>query len=632
MAQAEATMPDHADKMRHKGASATLRPRRRSDAPWPRFSLSWLLAVAFGGLVALAVGSVLALSVRANFVNTLSLLNARAVDLIEGMERQIAAEASQAERVVTALSGLYSDGSIDLVDGPEQRAVLAALLRTAPAVEGIFLFDNDGTAISMFRIPGDEFGPQAEAARLRHVFDLDTARKAGKPSWGAPAALDGGLFHNVALPLRRDGTVAGVAVAVVGQDMVSQIMTRLARESDATVFMLSEDDHVVSHSRLPEQFEGREIKPIGAFPDEVLRQLPEATEARDYGEAASHGIRVFNTQDGRTGHIFLTKQLSGYSARPFTLGVYFRKADLGAEMLRAINSLAVGLVGLISAVFAAILLGRRISRPMAHVAEAAAQFSDFRLDDIVPLSRSRIREIDDQAVALNRMRTIVLQFTRYVPRELVARLVRTGEEAGHPVERDVTILFSDITGFTSISERMNAAEVAHVLNQHFEIMTRSVEATGGTIDKFMGDGVMAFWGAPEVDTDHVLHAIRATEGIVASIRAENAERRLRGEDPLRVRMGIHTGRVVVGNIGGPDRQNYTIVGDTVNVAQRLEQLSRELLGPEDDAVALVSCDVVEAANGQADFTPAGSRDIRGRERPVEVAILNVPETFALAAS
>lgn len=589
-----------------------------------RLSLSWLLAIAFGGLVALSVGAVLALSVRANFVNTRSLLDARAVELIDGMERQIAAEAGQAERVVTAFAGVYGQSSIGMAQTPERRAVMAALLRTAPAVEGVLLFGADGTAVAVFRNGDAAADTPADASTLRSAFDIAAIGRADGPLWGPPVPIRGRLFHNIALALKRGEGVEGIIVAVVGQDMVSQIMTRLVRSGEATVFMLAETGEVVSHSRLPELFAGRDILPIGEFPDMVLRQFPQAVEENAYAQAAARGIRAFVTRDGRSGHIFLTKQLVGYSARPLTLGVYFAKADLGAEMLRAANSLIVGLAGLIAAVAAAILLGRRISRPMAEVALAAARFSDFRLDDIEPLPRSRIREIDDQAVALNRMRAIVLQFTRYVPRELVARLVRTGEAAGRPVEREVTILFSDIMGFTTLSERLNAVEIVHMLNRHFEMVTRHVEATGGTIDKFMGDGVMAFWGAPDVDPDHAIHAVRAAEAIVRSVRACNAGRRREGLPPLRVRMGLHTGRVVVGNIGGPDRQNYTIVGDPVNVAQRLEQLARDMLAPQDDALALVSSEIVAAVGDRAGFTAAGTRDIRGRARSVAVSVLDVP--------
>ena len=197
--------------------------------------------------------------------------------------------------------------------------------------------------------------------------------------------------------------------------------------------------------------------PLAEFNDEVLRGLADAKEDSEFRSAGLTGIRVYTSRDGRDGHVYLTKELPGYSATPYTLGVYFLKADLGAEIFRTLNSLIAGLAGLVAAVLLAMLIGKRISKPMAQIAAAASRFTSFRLDEIEVLPRSRIREIDDQAEALNRMRTAMQQFTRYVPRELVARLVRSGDEANRPVEREVTGMFTDICGFTAYSERPGPA-------------------------------------------------------------------------------------------------------------------------------------------------------------------------------
>lgn len=597
----------------------------RDGAARLTLSLRLLLALAFGGLVALAVGTVLTLTVRASFVNTYSLLNTRAIELIDGMERQIHFEAQQAEKVLTTVARLYAQEAIGMDDSPERRAVLTALLTTVPSVEAVFVFSGDGLAGSLFRNPEGTVGPLPESfldTDLEARFNVDAARRQSGLVWSDPVAIGQSLYHNAALRLMRNGKVEGVAVAIVGQHTVSRIMVRLGRASDATVFMLTNTGGVISHSRLPELFRNRNVLPISGFPDEVLRKLPSAVEDTEFGRAAETGIRVFASPDGRSGHIFLTKELTGTSATPYTLGVYFRKADIGAEILRTRNSMLAGLAGLIAAVAAAIFLGTRISRPMAQIAETASLFSDFRLHEFTSLPRSRIREIDDQAVALNKMHTAMQQFTRYVPRELVARLMRLGEDANRPVERELTILFTDIADFTGYSERLSAAETARVLNAHFEMITHHVQETGGTIDKFIGDGALAFWGAPGADPEQTVHAVEAARAIAHSVREENARRRELGERPLRLRIGIHVGRVVVGNIGGSGRQNYTIVGDPVNVAQRLEQLGREEMGPDDDCIVLVSAPVIAAVGKRARFTPAGTRVIRGRERPIAVSILN----------
>jgi len=586
-----------------------------------------LLMIAFGGLVAVAVGLVLALTVRANFINTFSLLNLRAVELIDGMERQLRAEAAEAERSLSAVARLFDEGAIGIEDSPARRAVLEALLRTAPAVEGILIVGADSVAEGMFRDaegnvsgPPDRFPAREIAARFPSPSTL--------PLWAAPVSVDNRTYQVVGVRLTRLGSPGGLAVAVIGQNTVNRIVGALGRQNDATVFLLDGSGAVVSHSRLPEQFRDRASVPLSEFPDPVLRGLVQAREDSEFDRAGRSGIRVFNSADGRDGHIYLTKELPGYSATPYTLGVYFLKTDIGQEIFRTLNSLIAGLAGLVAAVLLAMMIGKRISKPMAQIAAAASRFTSFRLDEIEVLPRSRIREIDDQAVALNRMRTAMQQFTRYVPRELVARLVRSGDEANRPVEREVTVMFTDICGFTAYSERLGPAEVARVLNGHFEMLSHAVEETGGTIDKFMGDGAMAFWGAPEADAEHALHAVRAAEAMAARVQEDNRLRRERGEQPLRLRIGIHSGRVVVGNIGSELRQNYTIVGDPVNVAQRLEQLGKEIMRPQDDVIVLASSAVVTAVRDQALFTPAGTRIIRGRERPIAVSLLASAESPA----
>jgi class 3 adenylate cyclase len=121
---------------------------------------------------------------------------------------------------------------------------------------------------------------------------------------------------------------------------------------------------------------------------------------------------------------------------------------------------------------------------------------------------------------------------------------------------------------------MPAAEIADFLNHHFALVAKCVEAEGGTVDKYIGDSVMAFWGAPEPQPDHTERACRAAIGVSIALKSDNMARKREGKPPVRVRIGVHTGEVVVGNIGAPGRINYTIVGDTVNAASRLEQLCK----------------------------------------------------------
>ena len=164
-----------------------------------------------------------------------------------------------------------------------------------------------------------------------------------------------------------------------------------------------------------------------------------------------------------------------------------------------------------------------------------------------------------------------MMFSQYVPQEVVNRLVnrpellRLGGEA-----RELTLMFTDLANFTTMSERLTAEATVEVLTEYFNAMTPVIHRYGGTVDKFIGDAVMAFWGAPLDDAQHAEHAVRAAIDMQQAM--EQLAKRLteRGLPAISMRVGLHTGRVVVGNIGSDSRFSYTVIGDAVNLAARLE--------------------------------------------------------------
>ena len=179
-------------------------------------------------------------------------------------------------------------------------------------------------------------------------------------------------------------------------------------------------------------------------------------------------------------------------------------------------------------------------------------------------------------------------------------------------------MFTDIVGFTAMSSAMSGEDTAEFLNDHFEMVGAAVEAEGGTIDKFIGDALMAFWNAPEDQPDHAVRACRAALVIREALETENVRRRKQGLPPVRLRIGIHTGEVVVGNIGAPGRVNYTIVGDAVNVANRIEQLGRERTGSSGTVAILVSADTMKRASGSITGSEIGTRTLRGLDSDITI--------------
>ncbi|MCX7355376.1 MAG: adenylate/guanylate cyclase domain-containing protein [Alphaproteobacteria bacterium] len=291
---------------------------------------------------------------------------------------------------------------------------------------------------------------------------------------------------------------------------------------------------------------------------------------------------------------------------------------MGHEVQRYWYMAGIGVGVLAISIIVTVMLGRRLARPIREISNYAARIRDLKLDDMPPLPRNRVRELDDAAGAFNAMVGALRWFQTYIPRALVDRLLKMqgGHDAGTD-ERLLTVMFTDIVGFSTLAEHMSAQDVAVLLNEHFALVGGSIERHDGTIDKYIGDCVMSFWSAPVEQHDHARRAYLAAKEIELRMGDYNEQRVSCGLQPIRMRIGIHTGKVVVGNIGFEGRINYTAVGDAVNVAQRIEQAGKDVDG-ESDVVILVSGDTLEGIGEEVTAAGLGRIQLRGREEPMAV--------------
>ena len=296
------------------------------------------------------------------------------------------------------------------------------------------------------------------------------------------------------------------------------------------------------------------------------------------------------------------------------IGVVAPESDFLSQAREQRNVvLAICGLALLIAVLMARRLAKRYSRPLESLAKQSARVRELKLTGRIPVE-SRLTEVAQLADANAQMMKALESFSRYVPMDLVRELLRRGEVAkiGGRTER-LTILFTDIQNFTTVAEAMTPETLTHHMAAYFSEMLDVLGGENATVDKFIGDAIVAFCGAPEPDADHATHAVRAVLGCRARLADLNREWAEQGLPPLPTRFGLSTGDAVVGNVGAPERLNYTVLGDTVNIASRLEALNGEY-----GSTILATGEVVEQAGEGFAWRRIDRVTVKGKELLVDI--------------
>ena len=283
--------------------------------------------------------------------------------------------------------------------------------------------------------------------------------------------------------------------------------------------------------------------------------------------------------------------------------------DGGGTRMLAISVAAALAVGLALSLELAVLLSRSITSPISQLREALARVRDGDFTVRVPVVSSD--ELGDLSDAFNRMAVGLAEreqireaFGTYLDKD-VAGFILSGQFPDGGVEVEVSIMFCDVPGFTSFAERRSAAEVVSALNGLFELLVPIIVRHGGHVDKFIGDGLLAVFGAPEGFRDHADRALEAGLEIIDTLDRPNSQ--------LPVSVGINTGRVIAGSIGGAGRLNFSVIGDAVNVAARVEAATREI--SEDLLVTKTTRDALLRARA---MTSRGTVALKGKTDPIEL--------------
>ncbi|MGZ6142004.1 MAG: adenylate/guanylate cyclase domain-containing protein, partial [Myxococcales bacterium] len=377
-------------------------------------------------------------------------------------------------------------------------------------------------------------------------------------------------FIYSAKDLGRDGTQRGVWAVQFEVAYLSDFLSTLRLGKSGRVYVVSRSGLVVGHpaGEVTETVNGvKQIANAANHPDPMLAGAWREMQGRAAGK------REFSFGP----YLAMTAEFPPESGIDWRVIGVVPKADYFAEAERqAWTAVLIGALFALVATFFGAMLSSRVSDAMHDISDEMDRIGRFDLTERKLSERdSLVREVNAMTAATDRMKASLRSFGKYVPRELVQDLLLSGREARLGGEKlEITTLFSDIAGFTTLSESLAPDELVKELGEYFERMSETVREFGGTVDKYIGDAIMAFWGAPRPLQDHALSACRAALAMRDRLRQMQAQWQREGRPVMAARIGINTGVAVVGNIGSPNRLNYTAMGDAVNLASRLEGLNK----------------------------------------------------------
>ncbi len=580
-------------------------------------SITRLLPCVLIGLVLTASLPIIVLGYIGARDNTTRLLRDRAELTINSVVSRIATHLDPPRHQLRYIQSVYQQRSHKNVGSTQADMgdFIVGALAATPQVTGIgHVLPNR----SMRRYNRSDFSIYFEdSARVPAVDESLAAARDGEGIQWLSAVRSPILQETIlrlVAPLRdTEDRFQGALIAAVKTSALSEYLKQLRDQGNPVAFILTDTGRVVAHPSLTldridkNKRSNQPLPALDAIGDPVLAKIwtgerKPLSSFAPFRHAKGHWVWVNNES-----YAFVYQKVEGFGANPWTVGVYFPGSETRRERWIVMGVGLGGGVFLCFALAAAIFIGRQLGQPILSLAKMANRIEALEFDSVQAQPQGLIREVNLATTAFERTAAGLRLFETYVPRNLVRRLVAAGSKQPLSETRELTIMFTDLEGYSSFSLGREAPEIAAYLNDMLACIGPQIETTSGTIDNFMGDGVMAFWGAPEAQANHANLACRAALGIAEAISRENVRRLSASLPKFRLRIGLHTGSVVVGNIGFEGRVHYTIIGEAANVAQRIEQLGREVDQHGDDVVTLVSSQIYKATSDFFRFASAFDR-------------------------
>lgn len=551
-----------------ESASNTAVQRKASDPRrWIRISIATKLSVLVSTLLLAALASLVWLSTRIYVDDSTGMLRQMNVDAAANLARQ---SRELAERLADRLVVLAAM-AVSRAPGTDEPVAIRELFARDESLLGVVVWshgngkpqlvwsrfargtaENDGEAVRATALASLEERPQ---------FSLEEAFH-GRPQIASVRLGDGTEALALAVPVLKDGSAfSHVAAGFVSRERLEEIFSA----SDLVTSSLADGSGRILAS-------GAGTLAQGTLPPKLVQEM-RASEHHN-GEFRLPG------KDGEPRIVAFHRV--GFAGLAVVSDVPEAKAFEAARWVQYRSTL-LAIVVLCASILIGHLFSGSLTAPIYDLVRAAVRVGrgDFKVDLKVKV-RDEVGYLSNafntMARGLEERDRLKATFQKFHDKEVAERLL-AGDVVLGGERREVAVLFTDIRNFTRLSEQMTPERVVDMLNEYMSVMVAAIGRHGGVVDKYVGDAILALWGVPESREDDVIRALRGCLAMRKELEALNEKRRLRGDVAIEIGMGLNFGPVVAGNIGSPDRMEYTVIGDTVNVASRIESATKELKQP-----------------------------------------------------
>ncbi|MCX4025689.1 hypothetical protein H0A36_19930 [Endozoicomonas sp. SM1973] len=581
-------------------------------------SISSILSIGFGLILLIAVGLVLYLGISSTRKNTMILLEELATVSLFAIKEQVSEYLNPINEQLDYAASILESGTLQVDNSPEFNKMMNGTLAAVPQSVGIAYVDD--LYFSRFYNRKKQllvtdywlsYQPLQEA--------LNNTTINHQNQW-----LDPVYSHElkqsiipILRPVLLPDKTRGVLVAGISLTKLNQLIATISHEFKKPIFIIDQQQQAIAVAE-PNQ-------PI-QLPFTPLQPIPKLTELTEsplsiFWQNNNHhqyliGKGSFNEhrvhwQDNR--YYFIFQGLSGFSSKPWLVGIHLAHEQVFEPIKTMVKLLVVGIVLLIVFVLLAFWFGNRIGKDFKRIASGFDNIADMAVTDLEKLPHHPIAEFDSVATAYNQMINKLKEheevrrlFGQYVPTDIAKKILAANGQVT-PEIHTATIFYSDIVGFTSMAEQLSPSQLVTVLNQYFSLTAEVLDKHGGVITQFQGDAILAIFNIPNPQPDHANQAVNASIAIQTQLKQEY----FNGVN-IQCRIGINTGEVIAGSVGTQDQLNYTVHGDSVNLAARLESLNKEY------GTAILVSETTVRQCSQAFFKEIGDIPIRGKHNTVRV--------------